>query len=63
MVAAKNEEIFRVFDLVGQQKADCLKRLLSTINVVAEEEIVCFGWESTVLEKAKQIVVLPMNVA
>lgn len=35
VVAAEDEEIFRVFDLVRQQQADGLERLFASINIVA----------------------------
>ena len=35
MVSPQDEEVLRVFDLVGQQQADRLKGLLAAVNVVA----------------------------
>ena len=35
VVTAENEEIFRVLDLVRQQQADSLERLLASVDVVA----------------------------
>ena len=35
MVAAQQEEVLRVFDLVGQQQADALEPVRSAVNVVA----------------------------
>lgn len=52
VVAAQNEEVLGVFDLVRQQKADGLQRLLATIHVVAKEEIVGLWREATILEEA-----------
>jgi len=63
VVAAKDEEVFGVLDLVCQQQADCLERLLSSVNVVSEEEIIRFGWKAAVLEEAKKIIVLAVDVA
>jgi len=37
--------------------------LLSSVNVVSQEEVVGIGWEATILEKSQEIVVLPMNIA
>lgn len=62
VVAAENEEVLRVFDLVCQQQADCLERLLAPIHVVAEEEVVGLWWEASVLEETQEVVVLPVNV-
>lgn len=36
--------------------------MLSTIDIVAEEEIVRFGGKSSVLEKSEEIIILSMNV-
>jgi hypothetical protein len=51
VVAAQDEEVFGVLDLVCQEKADCLEGLLATVDVVTEEEVVCLRRESTVLEE------------
>jgi len=37
MVPSKNEEVLWVLDFVCEEKTDNLKRLLSTINIVAKE--------------------------
>ena len=63
VVAAQHEEVLRVLDLVCEQQADGLERLLAAIDVVAEEEVVRFGREAAVLEQAQEIVVLSVNVA
>jgi hypothetical protein len=35
VVTAEDEEIFRILDLVREEQADGLKRLLASIHVVA----------------------------
>jgi hypothetical protein len=35
VVAAQHEEVLRVLDLVGEQQADGLERLLASVDVVA----------------------------
>lgn len=40
MVTSQQEEILGVLDLVRQQQADHLEILLSSINIVAKEQIV-----------------------
>ena len=62
VVSTKNEKVFGVLDLVSQQQADCLQRLLATIHVVAEEQIVGLWGESTVLKQAQQVIVLTVNI-
>jgi hypothetical protein len=62
VVTTEQEEVFRVFDLVGQEKTDRFKRLLSAIDVIPQKEVVGLGRETTVLEKTQQIVVLAVNI-
>ena len=62
VVAAQDEEVLRVLDLVGQKKANSFQRLLSTINVVTKEKVVGLGRESAVLEETQKIVVLAMDI-
>jgi hypothetical protein len=52
VVSAENEEVFRVLDLVGEEEADGLERLLASVDVVAEEEVVGLGGEAAVLKQA-----------
>ena len=40
VVSSKQKEVLWILDLVGKEEADSLKRLLSSVNVIAEEEIV-----------------------
>jgi hypothetical protein len=62
VVAAKNEEILGVLDLVCEKQADGLQGLLTSVDVIAEEEVVRFGWETAVLEQTEQVVVLSMYI-
>lgn len=62
VVATQNEEVFGILDLVGEQQADGLQRLLSAIDVVSEEQIVCFRGEAAVLEQTEQVIVLAMDI-
>ena len=62
MVAAEDEEVLGVFDLVCKEEADGLERLLATVYVVAEEQVVGFGWETAILEQTEQVVVLAVDV-
>ena len=63
MISSQQEKVLRILNLVAQQKADSLNRLLSTVDVVAEEQVVGLRRESTVLEDAEQVIVLSMHVA
>lgn len=62
MVAAEDEEVFGILDLVCEQEADGLERLLATIDVVAEEEVVGLWRESAILEESEQIIVLAVDI-
>ncbi len=63
VIAAQDEEVLGVLDLVGQQQADGLERLLAAVDVVAQEEVVGLGREAAILEQPQQVVVLAVDVA
>ena len=63
VVAAQQEEVLRVLDLVCQQQADRLQRLLPAVHVVAQEQVVRVRREPSVLEQPQQVVVLSVDVA
>jgi hypothetical protein len=62
MVATKDEEVLGVLDLVGEEQTDSLERLLSTIDIVAKEQVVCLWWEASIFEQSEQVVVLAVYV-
>ena len=51
MVSAEDEEVLGVLDLVAEEEEDDLQTLLSSVHVVAEEEVVGFWGEPAVLEQ------------
>jgi len=63
VIAAEDEEVLGILDLVRQEKADGLQRLLSSVDVVSQEEVVGFRRESTIFEQTQEIVILAMNIA
>jgi hypothetical protein len=63
VVAAQNEEVLGVFDLVCQQETDGLERLLATIDIVAQEQVVGLGREATILEQTEEIIILSVDIA
>jgi hypothetical protein len=63
VVATQDEEIFGIFNLVCEEEADSLKRLLSSINVVSKEKVVGLWWKSTIFKQAEKIVILAVNIA
>jgi hypothetical protein len=63
VVAAEDEKVLWVLDLVGEEKADGLKRLLATVDVVTKEEVVGFGREPAIFEEPEKIIVLSVDIA
>ena len=63
VVATQQKEVFWVFDLVGQQQTDGLQRLLPSIHVISQEEIVRLRRKTTVLKQPQQVCVLTMDIA
>lgn len=63
VVAAEEEEVLGVLELVAHQKQNSLKGLLSAINVVAEEQVVGVWREAAHLEHANQVGVLAVDIA
>ena len=53
MIAAEEEEVLWVLDLVRQEEADWLEALLASVDVVAQEEIIWLGREPAVLEQTE----------
>ena len=51
VIASKQEEVLWILDLICKQEAHSLQRLLSTIDIVTQEQVVCIRWEPTVLEE------------
>ena len=62
MVATQDEEIFWILYFVGKKKADSFQRLLAPIDIVTEEQVVCFGRKSAILEQSQQVIILAMNI-
>jgi len=63
VVAAKDEKVFRVLDLVCEEKTNRLERLFASIDIVTEKEVVCFWGKAAILEQAEEVVILPVDVA
>lgn len=63
VVSTKNEKVFWVLDLVREQQTDGLERLLASIHIVSQKEVIGLWWEAAVLKQPKQVVVLSMDIA
>lgn len=62
VVASQQEEVLRILDFVGEQQTDRFQRLLSSVHVVAQEQIIRVRWEVAVLKQAQQVIILPMDI-
>lgn len=62
MVAPEQEEVLGVFDLVRQQQADGLQRLLPSVHIVAQEQVVGLWGEAAILKEPQQVCVLSVDV-
>lgn len=63
VVAAEDKEVLGVLDLVCEEQANGLERLLATVDVVTKEEVVRLRREATVLEQSQQVVVLTVDIS
>ena len=62
VIATKDEEIFGILDFVGKEQTDRLQRLLSSIHIVTQEEVISLGREASVFEETQQIIILAVNI-
>jgi len=62
VVATEQEEILGILDFVGKEKANGLKTLFATIDVISQEEIVGIRREATVFKQTKKIIVLAVDI-
>lgn len=63
VVSAEDEEVLRVFYLVGEEQANGFQRLLASVDIIAKKQVVSLRRESSVLEEAQQVVVLSVDIA
>lgn len=63
VVASQDEEVLRVLDLVREEEADSLQRLLAAVDVVSKEQVIRLGREATILKEPQKVIVLSMDVA
>lgn len=62
VVSTQNEEVLGVLDLVRKKEADGLERLLATVDVVTEEEVVSLRGEAAVFEETQEVIVLAVDI-
>ena len=63
MISTQQEEVSRVFNLVGQKQTDDLEGEFAPVDIVAQKEIVGVRGILSMVEKSEQIRVLAMYVA
>lgn len=62
MIASKKEEVLGILDLIAEKETYRLDGLLSSVDVVAKEQVVGLGRETPILEDPQQVIVLSMDV-
>lgn len=63
VVTTEEKEVFWVFDLVAEKKENRLQRLFTTVDVVAEKEVVGQRREAALGEYTNQVRVLAVDVS
>lgn len=62
VVTTQNKEVLGVLDLVREEQADSLERLLTTVDVVTEEKVVGLWGKTAVFKQTEEIVVLTVDI-
>lgn len=62
VVPSQQEKVLWVFNLVCQQQADGLQRLLPSVHIISQKQIVTLRGVSTILKQPEQVVVLTVNI-
>lgn len=63
MVSSEEEEVLWESEFVTEEQHDALDRVLTSVNVISNKEVVAVPWISTVLENLQQVAVLAVDVA
>ena len=63
MVAPEHEEIFWVFNFIGQQQTYSCNAEISTIDVVTKEQVVGIWWVHVEVKVVEEVFELSVNVA
>ena len=62
VIASEQEEVFRIFDLVGEKSDDIFQVLFASVYIVSKEKVVGLGRESSVLKQTEQVVILSVSI-
>ena len=63
MIAAKQEEILWVLDFIAEEQEYGLERLLASVYVVSEEQVVALRRKAAHLEQTNEIRILSMYIS
>ena len=55
VIASQKEEVLLELGLIGKKQDNSLEGVLSSVNVVTEEQIVGLGREAAILEESEQV--------
>lgn len=62
MVPPQQEEVLGIFDFVAEQEHYCLDRLLASVHVVSQKEVVLVRRVPPVVEYLQQVLELPVDI-
>lgn len=62
VISSEQEEILGIFHFIRKHETDSLQTVLASVNIVAQKQIICFWWKSTVFKQSQQVLVLSMNI-
>lgn len=62
VVSPQQEEVFRIFDFVGQQETDGLQRLFPPVNIVTQKQVVALWREAAIFKQPQQVIILSMDI-
>lgn len=55
MIATEQEEVFRMLDLVSEKETDGFYRLLASVYIISQEQVVHVSRETTELKEFEKI--------
>lgn len=63
MISSEDVHFFWVLDFVSVEQTDGLNALSSSINIIAQKQVIGLRRETTIFEESQHIVELAMNIA
>jgi hypothetical protein len=62
VISSQEEEIFWVFDFIGEEETDGFEGLFATINVISKEEVIRIRRIAAIVKQTEKIIVLAMDI-